>query len=52
MEKEYAMWDRGAKYLSEIGFHTSVENCVPTSRHKKIRPSGKGGVLNVRISRT
>lgn len=24
--KEYVMWDRVVKYLSEIGFHTSVEN--------------------------
>lgn len=27
---EYVMWDRVKKYLSEIGFHTSVENGVPT----------------------
>ena len=30
---EYVMWDRVKKYLSEIGFHTSVENGVPTCGH-------------------
>ena len=41
MEKEYAMWDRVAKYLSEIGFRTCVENCVPTNRHKNFGRQGK-----------
>lgn len=35
---EYVMWDRVKKYLSEIGFHTSVENGVPTCGHDGFIP--------------
>ena len=28
---EYVIWDRVRKYLSELGFHTSVENGIATS---------------------
>lgn len=36
--KEYVMWDRVEKYLDELGFHTSVENGVPTSWHDDFIP--------------
>ncbi len=32
------MWDRVGKYLSELGFHTCVENGVPTCRHDDFIP--------------
>lgn len=35
---EYVMWDRVMKYLTEIGFHTSVENGIPTCRHSDYIP--------------
>lgn len=35
---EYVMWDRVNKYLSELGFHTSVENSVPTYGHDDFIP--------------
>lgn len=36
--KEYVMWDRVEKYLDELGFHTSVENGVPTCGHDDFIP--------------
>lgn len=35
---EYVMWDRVMKYLTEIGFHTCVENGIPTCRHSDYIP--------------
>lgn len=35
---EYVMWDRVGKYLDELGFHTSVENGVPTCGHDDFIP--------------
>lgn len=35
---EYIMWDRVMKYLAEIGFHTSVENGIPTCGHDDFIP--------------
>lgn len=34
----YVMWDRVMKYLAEIGFHTCVENGVPTCGHDDFIP--------------
>ena len=34
----YVMWDRVMKYLAEIGFHTCVENGVPTYGHDDFIP--------------
>ncbi len=42
--KEYVMWDRVEKYLNELGFHTSVENGVPTSWHGDSQATGKNGL--------
>ena len=35
---EYVMWDRVMKYLSELSFHTCVENGVPTCGHDDFIP--------------
>lgn len=35
---EYVMWDRVMKYLTETGFHTCVENGIPTCRHSDYIP--------------
>lgn len=39
--KEYVMWDRVTKYLSEIGFRTCVENDVTTNGQKSFSTSGE-----------
>lgn len=36
--KDYVMWDRVEKYLDELGFHTCVENGVPTCGYDDFIP--------------
>ena len=36
--KQYVMWDRVEKYLGELGFHTRVENGIPTYGHDDFIP--------------